>query len=700
MSRASSFLPSQADPMRALCPQGSAVTNKPSGIARRSNTLLLDNRFLHVEIALAPFFRIEEFQNGAGRVVSGSGSHLLLADRVIHDLHASGICEFDEVTIAGPETLYQASGTRAILTYRIRVPGGEVTLRRHLYLYRNAAAIRWYDLYTSTVPLAGMYYSDLGGFQVETSSSPVCVDYFSCTDQSNWRLQEKPASRKNQGNFLLFPDAGDRGLFFYKEGPFPDSQPIKGEYDFVWSPADRSLSMVGLGFDNLRPGEVRRANGCVLGLLEESHSLLGLHRYQLARYHCDPASEVETLANSWPTFEMDINEAKILEELDAASASGIDTLFIDAGWFDKFMGEVDLKRFPSSFTKISERAGNLGIHLGIWMNPLGMDSSLPEAKEWDGAECRDSMNEANPWNWLARTNDFVPVELRSLGQGATYSGMDLCHPEYFRHIREKILALHRDFGVGRFKFDLYQLSLYDTLLGDANIHYEAYRQLLHELKSEIPGLVISMDVTRRNRPNFDFGLDFGRLFLENRGRNLSDHRCYQPYISLRNLWSTLKYAPACKLEIEMMPQIDDACYPLDYILGTGVFANPLYWGALIELSLEKRSAARAFFTRLAPHRREIMRGLVFPAGEMPDLGNFSAIVSVSSEFPEKCSGYIGVYRNGSACDTMQFRIPLLHGRTLNLESVCGRSMAFFDNGALCWESSSPFDFQLLYFTEG
>jgi len=241
------------------------------------------------------------------------------------------------------------------------------------------------------------------------------------------------------------------------------------------------------------------------------------------------------------------------------------------------------------------------------------------------------------------------------------------------------------------------LSLYDTLLGDANLHYEAYRQLLHELKTAIPGLVISMDVTRRNRPNFDFGLDYGRLFLENRGRSLKDHRYYHPYISLRNLWYTLKYAPARKLEIEMMPQIDDSCYPLEYILGTGIFANPLYWGALAELSPEKKQASRDFFKRLAPHRLEIMRGLVFPAGAMPDRGNFSAIVSVCPEFPEKCCGYIGVYRNGADSNTAEISIPLLRGRSLKLETVCGNSGALLSNGVLYCKFASAFDFQLYCF---
>ena len=668
-------------------------------ITRQHDTLLLTNEFLRVKASLTPFFQIDEFAGIKGDSMAAGVGHLLLADRLNYDLYKSGNCRFEGLEITVPEALYQSSGTKAVLTYKIAVPGGELTLLRHLYLYDDAAAIRWYDQYSSNVPLSGMYYSDLGGFKVETDVPPICVDYFTCTDQSNWRLREKAAAAKNQGSFLLFPDDSGKGVFFYKEGPFPDSQPIKGEYDFLWNSSNRAVNMAGLGFDNLRPGELRRANGCVIGLIEESGSLLGLHRYQAARYNCDPASEVETLANSWSAFGKDINEAKIMQEVESAAASGIKTLFIDDGWFETFMGDVDLKKFPDSFTAISRRCAELGVNLGIWMNPLGMDSSRPESKEWDGAECRDTMLESNPWNLLARSSDFVPVEMRSLGHGETYSGMDLCNPAYFRHIREKIIALYREFGVKRFKFDLYQMNLYDTLLGDANIHYEAYRLLLHELKSAIPGLVISMDVTRRNRPNFDFGLDYGRLFLENRGRSLKDHRFYHPYISLRNLWYTLKYAPARKLEIEMMPQIDDACYPLEYILGTGVFANPLYWGALADLSPEKSAASRDFFDHLAPHRLEIMRGLIFPAGEMPDIGNFSAIVSVCPEFPGKCSGYIGIYRNGAAQDTANLSIPLLRGRSLKLEAVCGNPGASFGDGVLHCKSAGAFDFQLYRFNE-
>jgi len=424
--------------------------------------------------------------------------------------------------------------------------------------------------------------------------------------------------------------------------------------------------------------------------------LLGLHRYHQARYICNPEQEVEILANSWPAFMQDINEDKIRAELLAAAQAGITNLYIDDGWFEQFMGNIDRRKFPDGFTGLCKMAADAGINLGLWMNPLGLDSNLPEIKEWDGAECHDTITEGNTWNWLARTDDFRAAEYNPLGNGRGYCAIDLCHPDCFNYMRDRIIGIYLEYGIRRFKFDLYQLSAFNTLRGDANIHYEVYRRLLHELKTAIPGLVISMDITRRNRPGFDFGLDYGRLFLENRGRRLHDYRYYHPYVALRNLWSTLKYAPACKLETEMMPQIDD--YPLDYILGTGLFANPLYWGSLTELSGTKAEAMKAFYAALASSRREIMTQLIFPAGEMPDCGNWSAIISISPDYPQTCHGYFGIYRNGAENDLATINLPLFSGKVLTVALVHGAGHAEWINDRLEVSCAEKYSFQLYSFS--
>jgi hypothetical protein len=245
--------------------------------------------------------------------------------------------------------------------------------------------------------------------------------------------------------------------------------------------------------------------------------------------------------------------------------------------------------------------------------------------------------------------------------------MDLCNKGFYNYIKEKVLNMYREYNITRYKFDLYQLNVFDTLLGDQNIHFEKYRELLSDLKSEIPGLVISMDVTRMNRPCFDFGQDFGRLFLENRGRGNKDHRYYHPYISLRNLWYTAKYFHPRKLELEYMPQIDD--YPIEYVLSTAAFATSLYWGALADMPEEKLEKMKSFYQVFKPHRRAIMEGLITVFGEMPEKGNWSGFLSLDSRYPEVTGGYLIVYKNGAPENSADFNISPLKGKKLKCENI-------------------------------
>ena len=161
-----------------------------------------------------------------------------------------------------------------------------------------------------------------------------------------------------------------------------------------------------------------------------------------------------------------------------------------------------------------------------------------------------------------------------------------------------------------------------------------------------------MDVTRNSRPNFDFALDYGRLFLENRGRNIPDHRYYHPYMALGNLWYTLQYAPVSHCEIEMMPQAMD--YPLEYILGTTIFASPLYWGVIDNTPPERQAEMKAFYQKIAPYRKKFAACLTSAEGEMPGKGTWSAIVSVT---PDGREGFIAVYRNGADQPDYEFSIP-------------------------------------------
>lgn len=627
-----------------------------STIQRHENQIHFENEYISARFNTLDGFGLNEFRVRASDQLLGAGlQQTLLLDRTAINLAHHKGTEVHVRDIAPLLRDEKKIGTQADVVITLPLPGGgRLTIERQFSLYDHAGALRWVDTWSSDTALHGLRYSDLFSFQFSHAGAARAVDFFNCSDQSNERVREFPAVAKNRAGFFLH--SGGPGLFIYKEGPSPDSQPIPTEYDFVYDEDAATVSMVGLGFDDLRPGEQRRANGAVIGLLEDETTFLGLKRYQHARYRLREQEPAEFLCNSWPAFRLQVSEEKIRGELEIAGEIGAQTVFIDDGWFDLFMDQVSDAKFPKGLAPLAERAKELGLNLGLWVNPLGLDSQHPNAREWDGAECFDTVLDGNKWNWVARSDNFTPVEKVFSEKTRIYHSMDLLNPEYFEHIRSKLIAFYADHGIRRFKFDLYQLNKYNTLLGDAHLHYEAYRRLLEELHQAIPGLIVSMDVTRRNRPCFDFGMDYGRLFLENRGRgaNLKDHRYYHPYTSLGNLWRVARFIPAGRCELEMMPQIDD--YPLEYILATTLFAHPLYWGTLAALTPEKQRAIRVFMDRIAPHKHAMLDNLVFPFGEAPAKNTWCGFLSSDASGNE---GYVAIYRNGTETDHHSFTLPLI-----------------------------------------
>ena len=252
-------------------------------------TLHYQNDRIEIEIAPEPFFTLKKFRDRrSGLNLCGSGPQEITADRKL----------LDEISFLGMEE----QNNEILLNYRV----GDIRLERHLFFYRTAGAFRYYDVFSTENDHAAMYYSTLLNLVLETEAGQAeCVDFFSSTDHSNHRLLRRQARPgKNVGGYFLT----DR-LFIYKEAPMPDSRPIKGEYDFLWIPGEGRLEMVGLGFDNLRRGEKRRAYGVVVGLRDD----FGLQRYQRERY--GRPDRMEVLANSWPALHLDVTEPVIMREL-------------------------------------------------------------------------------------------------------------------------------------------------------------------------------------------------------------------------------------------------------------------------------------------------------------------------------------------------------------------------------------------------
>jgi hypothetical protein len=618
--------------------------------------------------------------------------YVLTFDKTICDLSKSGSCDVSVGKISSTDNVDSVTVTIA-LPEQVGL-----VIEKHIFLYADSGAVRFYDEFVVHDDFAGMLYSDLFNIEFALDNKYKCVDFFSCTDQSNYRLIEKDAEKKNTGSFIIAEnnDSDENNFFVYKEGPCPDNQVFKTQYDYTLN--NNSLTMVGLGFDNINKCEVRRANGVVFGFAGSVDGLPELRRYQNYRYDIENIPP-EVLSNIWPAFHTNINEAKMLGELELAKDAGIDTVFIDDGWFTTFMGDIDTQKFPNKFNTLQEKAEAIGVDVGLWIHPFGMqEGSRPEVKLWDGTECHDCISNDLEWNWIARSNDFIPVDFGVSADGEKYYAMDLLNEEYFEHAKNVMVSNYKEYGIKRFKLDFYRIHNQNTLLGDQHLHFEAYRRLLAEAQQEIPELILSMDITRRSRPGFDFALDYGRLFMENRGRgkntHTEDHRYYQPYITLRNFWNTAKYIPAQKIEVEVMPQIDD--YSVEYVLGTAIFGNPLYWGSLTELTNDKQQAVKHFFEQYSGCKEYIFNNLVLTAGEMPELGNWSIFISYPKDAVAGATFYIGVYKNGSDETNHKFELPVFKDVTCELCNATDEDDTYsMNNGMFCASIENDFGFKLL-----
>ena len=104
---------------------------------------------------------------------------------------------------------------------------------------------------------------------------------------------------------------------------------------------------------------------------------------------------------SWMPFMEDINEERLLEQIELAGALGFECFLIDGGWEkQRRFGErvIDPDRFPGGLGKLREAAEAQGMRLGLWttLNAVHVDSTVArEHPEW---AARDAQGDAMQTN--------------------------------------------------------------------------------------------------------------------------------------------------------------------------------------------------------------------------------------------------------------------------------------------------------------
>ncbi len=547
--------------------------------------------------------------------------------------------------------------SESCLRLRVGMTRDELRVTKTFDIYPDAPAIRAFFEVISDTDHSNLDYSRVECLDLDLSEAhATAVELHDLTDMTNHlatvRELDDPAElRRARGNHLFVEKPDGQGIFAYKESPVPNSQLYPIYYDFEVDA--EGLSCIGAGFHDLPAGQTRRAYAFAIGVYSGGMDggILALKEYQRARYKLVPERDYIVSANSWGDFSTNIDEAKMIAEVEAAAEMGVTSVAVDAGWTVEIMGgDPHPETFPNGFSALTARARELGVTLELWTVPNRLNQKLDILRE-------------HP-DWIARTNNHTPCDLWPTYWDNMLIGIDLCHPDCFAWIKDYYLRFY-DEGFHRFKIDTYQCDGYNTLKGDLYDHYEALRRLMHELVTERPGLTFTQDSTRTNRPIYDFYMDYGIIFLENRYENRPpEHNGrYHPWKTLQNLWKIAPYIPPQKLNMEMIN--DQEGYSPEYLFATVMMANPLLWESLARVTPESRQAMKSIISLYKQHQAAIYEGCIFPIGDMPDGASWTGF---QSHNPRTGSGYLIAYREDNPDPSHVFH-PKFLTQPVRFESV-------------------------------
>jgi len=554
-----------------------------------------------------------------------------------------GLADLGDMTVSDVSAeVVRTPVSEACLRVRFALQADGLAVWKCFDIYPGAPAIRALVEVRSDIDRSNFDYTQVESLRLDLRGArAACVELHDLTDATNDLVTVREADldepRRMRGNYLFVEtDSGD-GVFAYKESPVPNSQLYRLYYDFETTRA--GIAGIGAGFHNLPAGQVRKTYAFATGVYAGGRDggILALKEYQKSRYKLVPERDYVISANSWGSYYTDIDEAKMIAEVEAAAELGITTVGVDAGWTRSVMGgEPNPETFPNGFGPLTKRAKELGVKLELWTIPNRLDDQLEVLRD-------------HP-DWIARTNNLVPCDTWPSYFDTRLVGIDLCHPDCYAWMRDYYLRFY-DMGFERFKIDTFQCDRYDTLLGDLYDHYEALRRLMEELVTLRPGLTFTQDSTRTNRPIYDYYMDYGIIFLENRymNRPADANGRYHPWKTLRNLWQIAPYIPPQKLNMELID--DQEGYSPEYLLATVMVANPLFWEALAGVSEESRAALKPAIALYKRHQAAIYEGCILPIGDMPDGTTWTGF---QSHNPETGSGYLLVFREDNPQESRRF----------------------------------------------
>ena len=442
--------------------------------------------------------------------------------------------------------------------------------------------------------------------------------------ENEWLLHPNEGRISLTGNLFLLEDALDQsGHIFIKRAPLPSSRPIPSGCDFRVVP-HRNGGATAFMYENGSEDTwtVLKYSGGELGRAQT------LQNWQSSLRPSTKGHQLPSfLSNTWGDRSRDsrMRENFILAEIDAAEALGIDVVQLDDGWqtgttansknaqknggvwegfwnTDPSFWEVNRERFPNGLQPVVEHARKKGIQLGLWYAP-------------------DSWNDLANWNKDA----------------------------------DKIIELHRTFGIRHFKVDSINAT---TDQARQNLH-AFFDQVLSESQGKI---VFDLDITAGKRPGYFGEIAVGPLFVENR---YTDWHSYWPHQTLRNLWQLSRWIDSKRLRMEFLNNtrntskyrndpLAPAQYKADTLFASVMFSNPLGWFECSNLPDDYISEAAPLIQTWKRHREALFNGIILPIGHEPDGVAYTGFMSIA---PEGDRGYVLVFRELNPEDHTYIEIP-------------------------------------------
>ena len=303
------------------------------------------------------------------------------------------------------------------------------------------------------------------------------------------------------------------------------------------------------------------------------------------------------------TYLSEMDEARMMAEIDVAHEMGIDVFVVDTGWYEK-TGDwlVNRARFADGMKAVKAKLDGYGMKLGLWIGPP--HAAVTSRALAENLPCRMS--------WNGETGNPFPVWL-------TEESYNMCLvSDYWEVLADTLIGLYRELGVSYFKWDA--VGQYGC---NAPHHHhgseentpeeraDAYafslgiymQKIVDKICAACPEVIVDFDITEGYR---SVGLGFlsvGKYFLINNGPYYQNYDI--PYDG-EVVWSNIFVHPGparpwiCRTPLtfdKWIPSVlflthylpDDPIRSQDINLASLILGQNGIWGDLPSISPEGRA---------------------------------------------------------------------------------------------------------------